>query len=474
MKVYLVGAGPGDPELITVKGRRLIEQATCILYDNLANAALLDLAPPDAERIYVGKKKSAHALSQEEICALLIDRGRRQTVVRLKGGDPFIFGRGGEEAEALFDAGIPFEVVPGVTSPLGIAAYAGIPLTHRSHTSVVTFVTGHEPEKIDWAKVGTSETLVILMGLTSFSEISRRMIENGRSPETPAAVVRWGTRPDQETLAGTLISLPHMIEESGMKPPATFIVGEVVALREKLNWYERLPLFGKTIVVTRAREQAGDLVARLHALGAEAIALPAIRIQPLPWHVDNVSTYDWIIFTSVNGVRCFFERIADVREIKGRICAIGPATHAAVESMRLGIDLIGDEYVAESLLAAFDAFDLSGKRILIPRAETARDVLPAGLRRRGAHVDVVPVYRNVAGEFPDPAKLANADWITFTSSSTVENTVGALGVDCLRKIRIASIGPVTSATVRKLGLEVSVEASPYTIDSLVNGILSSR
>lgn len=471
MKVYLVGAGPGDPELITVKARRLIEEATCILYDNLVNHALLDLAPASAERIYVGKKKSAHSMSQDEISALLVERGRTQSVVRLKGGDPYIFGRGGEEAEALHDAGIPFEVVPGVTSPLGIAAYAGIPLTHRTHTSVVTFVTGHEPDRIDWAKVGTSETLVILMGLTTFGEISRRMIENGRSPETPAAVVRWGTRPDQETLVGTLATLPEMIEGRHMKPPATFIVGEVVALREKLNWYERLPLFGQTVVVTRAKEQSADFMARLHALGAETVALPAIRIEPLPWKLENLGEYDWAIFTSANGVKHFFDRIEDVRELKARICAIGPATRASIQAMRLKVDLIGDEFVAESLLAAFGAHDLAGTRILIARAEKARDVLPDGLRQRGAQVDVLPVYRTVAPDFSQLPAIAEGAWITFTSSSTVENTVAALGIDRLRSLKVASIGPVTSATARKLGLEVAVEASPYTTDGLLSAIL---
>jgi uroporphyrinogen III methyltransferase/synthase len=472
MKVYLVGAGPGDPELITVKARRLLEQATCILYDNLANHSLLDLAPAQAERIYVGKKKSVHALSQEEICALLIDRARTQDVVRLKGGDPFLFGRGGEEAEALHDAGIAFEVVPGVTSPLGIAAYAGIPLTHRSHTSVVTFVTGHEPERIDWAKVGTAETLVILMGLTTFAEISRRMIENGRSPETPAAVVRWGTRPDQQTLTGTLASLPALIAQQGLKPPATFIVGEVVSLREKLNWFERLPLFGQRIVITRAREQSAGMIARFHALGAETLLLPAIEIQPLPWHLDDLPAYDWLVFTSANGARCFFDRIADVREVKGRICAIGPATRAAVEAMRLKIALMGDEFVAESLLEAFAAHDLTNQRILIARAEKARDVLPEGLRQRGAQVDVLPVYRTVAPAVDSPPDLSGADWITFTSSSTVENSVKLLGVERIRKMKVASIGPVTSATARELGLEVSVEASPYTSEGLVDAILA--
>jgi uroporphyrinogen III methyltransferase/synthase len=471
MKVYLVGAGPGDPELITVKAKRLLHQAGCILYDNLANPGLLELAPADAERIYVGKKKSAHALSQEEICALLIEKAKvHENVVRLKGGDPYIFGRGGEEAEALFDAGIPFEVVPGVTSPLGIAAYAGIPLTHRSHTSVVTFVTGHEPGRIDWSKVGQAETLVILMGLTSFGEISRALIENGRSAETPAAVVRWGTRPNQETLTGTLASLPRMIEERKMKPPATFIVGEVVEMRGKLNWYERLPLFGRKIVVTRAREQSAGFIAQLHALGAETLELPAIRIEPLPWECEDLGRFDWVIFTSVNGVKYFFDRIEDVRQLRGRICAIGPATRAAVEGMRLKIDLIGEEYVAESLLAAFEVQELAGKRVLLARAETARDVLPEGLRRRGAEVEVLPVYRTVApGTIPDEA-LRGADWITFTSSSTVRNTVAMLGAEAVGRIKIASIGPVTSATVREFGLEVALEAHPYTIEGLVSGL----
>src|SRR5437868_4459369 len=254
MKVYLVGAGPGDPELLTIKGRRILETAGVILYDHLAPEALLALAPQNAERIYVGKKKSLHAFTQEEICALLIDRARRGlTVVRLKGGDPFIFGRGGEEAEALADAGIPFEVVPGVTTPLGIAAYTGVPLTHRDHTSVVTFVTGHAVSEIDWDKIGAAETLVIFMGLTTFGDIAREIMARGRSPLTPAIAVRWATRPDQQTVVGTLESLPRLIEQHGVKPPATIIVGEVVRLREKLNWFESLPLFGRRIIITRAQ-----------------------------------------------------------------------------------------------------------------------------------------------------------------------------------------------------------------------------
>jgi len=341
-KVYLVGAGPGDPELISVKGRRILEQAGAILFDHLAPDALLDLAPPHAERIYVGKKKSDHAFTQEEICAMLIERARRGvTVVRLKGGDPFLFGRGGEEAEALAAAGIPFEIVPGVTSPLGIAAYTGVPLTHREHTSTVTFVTGHAVGAIDWERVGHAETLVIFMGLTTFPEIARELMAHGRSPETPAMAVRWATRPDQETLAGTLATLPGLIAARALKPPATIIVGEVVRLREKLDWYERLPLFGKRIVVTRAKGQADALGARLRALGAAALELPTIEIRPaadygpLDGAIAQLDSYDWLIFTSANGVRFFIDRLdrsaRDLRALRARICAIGPATRAAVE-----------------------------------------------------------------------------------------------------------------------------------------------
>jgi uroporphyrin-III C-methyltransferase len=342
-KVYLIGAGPGDPELITCKGRRILERADSVLFDHLAPAALLDLAPAHAERLYVGKKKSVRAFSQEEICAMLIDRAQRGlTVVRLKGGDPLIFGRGGEEAEALSDAGIPFEMVPGVTVPLGIAAYTGIPLTHRGRSSAVSFVTGHSVDAIDWASVGQSETLVIFMGIFAFTDIARELIARGRSPETPAIAVRWATRPDQETLEGTLASLPQLIADHGMKPPATIVVGEVVRLRGKLNWYERLPLFGRRIVTTRAKGQAGALTSRLKDLGADVLELPTIEIQPaadygpLDRALANLSSYDWLIFTSANGVSFFLDRldrsVTDLRALRAKICAIGPATRAAVEA----------------------------------------------------------------------------------------------------------------------------------------------
>ncbi len=479
-KVYLIGAGPGDPSLITVKGRRILETADVILYDHLAPAALLSVAPASAERIYVGKKKSAHAFTQDQICAMLIERALQgRTVVRLKGGDPFIFGRGGEEAEALADAGIPFEVVPGVTTPLGIAAYTGVPLTHRDHTSAVTFVTGHAVAEIDWDKVGLAETLVIFMGLTTFPQIARELMARGRSPETPAMAVRWATRPDQETLAGTLATLPCLIEQHGMKPPATVIVGEVVRLREKLNWYENLPLFGKRIVVTRAKGQAGGLAASLEALGACVIEIPTIEMQPpadpapLDRAIDNLASYDWLIFTSANGVRYFIERLdrsaTDLRSLRARICAIGPATRAAVEALHLKVDLMGAEYVAESLLEAFAAHDLSGKRVLLPRAAVARDVIPTELAKRGAEVDVAEAYRTVAPEVTEPFPDA-VDAITFTSSSTVQNFVSLYGAESLRGVKAISIGPVTTRTALSLGVEIAAEAQPFTVDGLLEAI----
>jgi len=488
--VYLVGAGPGDPELITCKGRDVLARADVVFHDHLANEALLRLAPAQAELIYVGKKKSEHAFSQQEICRMMIERVRRGlSVVRLKGGDPFIFGRGGEEAEALADAGIPFEVVPGVTSPLGIAAYSGVPLTHRAHTSVVTFVTGHEVASIDWAKVGQSETLVIFMGLTVFDEIAREIMARGRSPETPAIAVRWGTRPDQETVAGTLATLPRQIQEHGLKPPATIIVGEVVRLREKLNWFERLPLFGRRIVVTRAREQADALGAKLRAIGADVIEMPTIEVvpasdyAPLDRAVTELPSYDWLIFTSVNGVRFFLERLdrsqQDLRALRARICAIGDATKQALEVLHLKVDVMGEEYVAESLVEALSKFDLAGKRVLLPRASVARDVLPRALRDRGACVDVVEAYRTIIPE--SAVRQAEQifggsrkpDWITFTSSSTVQNFVQAAGANALEGVKVASIGPVTTATAKKLGVAVTIEAGPYTTDGLVEGIVKA-
>jgi uroporphyrinogen III methyltransferase / synthase len=487
-KVYLVGAGPGDPGLITWKGRKLLAIADSILYDNLANEHLLDLAPKNCERIYVGKKKSVHAFPQEEICAMMIDRALRGlNVVRLKGGDPFIFGRGGEELEALADAGVPFEVVPGVTSPLGIAAYSGIPLTHRAHNKVLTFVTGHDVQGIDWSKVGQTETLVIFMGIFSIREIASEIMQNGRSGDTPAVAVRWGTRPDQETVTGTLATIADRIDQAKLKPPATVIIGEVVALREKLDWFEMLPLFGRKIVVTRAADQAAELSDRLRSLGADPQELPVIALEPpadpapLDRAIENLTSYDWLIFTSVNGVRFFMDRLDqsrhDLRALKARICAIGPATRKAIEDLHLKVDLMPEEYVAESVVKAFASEHLAGKKILLPRAAVARDLIPAELAKSDARIDVVEAYRNVV----PPSAAARAhdifssekkpDWITFTSSSTVKNLLAITGREALAGVRVASIGPVTSATLCAHGLKVDAEAKQFTLDGLIDAIL---
>jgi len=480
-KVYLVGAGPGDPDLITVKGRKVLERADVVLYDALASDRLLAYAPATAERIYVGKKRANHEMSQEEINALLVEHaGRGRTVVRLKGGDPFIFARGGEEVEALAAAGVAFEIVPGVTVPLGVAAYTGVPLTHREHTSAVTFVTGHRVDAIDWGKVGSAETVVLFMGLVNFAAIAAEMIARGRSAKTPAMVVRWATRPNQETIVGTLETLPGLIVAQGLRPPATIVIGDVVSLRDKFNWFERLPLFGQRIVITRDHRQSRDLAEPLEALGAEVIVLPVIEIQPpadpgpLALAMQRLDTYDWIIFTSVNGVRRFVAGLDDIRKLRGKIAAIGPATRAAVEALHLKADCMPAEYVAESLLEALASEDLKGKRVLLPRAAVARDVVPDELRKRGAIVDVVEAYRTEApANLADRAKDVLArkpHWITFTSSSTVKNLVAAVGVEVLAGVKIASIGPITSATAREFGLRVDVEANPHTMQGLVAAI----
>jgi uroporphyrinogen III methyltransferase/synthase len=490
MKVYLVGAGPGDPGLITVKGRKILEQADSILYDHLAPERLLDYAPAQAERVYVGKKRSAHEFTQEEISAMLIERARRGwKVVRLKGGDPFIFGRGGEEVEALAAAGIPFEIVPGVTTPLGVAAYTGVPLTHREHTSAVTFVTGHNVEAIDWNRVGASETIVLFMGLVHFAEIARELVRHGRAPETPAMAVRWATRPDQRTIAGTLADLPQKMEAAGLKPPVTIVIGEVVALRDRFNWFEKLPLFGQKIIVTRDRSQSPLLAEPLEALGAEVLFVPVIEIAPasepssLERAIAQLDCYDWLIFTSVNGVRHFVEALdrshRDLRALRAKLCAIGPATRAAIEALHLRVDVMPKEYVAESLLEALAGENLAGKRVLLPRAAVARDLVPAALRERGALVDVVEAYRTIipagAASRAAEALAHKPDWVTFTSSSTVTNLVEVLGGpeagrEALRIVKVASIGPITSATARGLGLTVAAEADPHTIEGLVAAI----
>jgi uroporphyrinogen III methyltransferase/synthase len=478
--VYLVGAGPGDPGLLARRGEELLRRAEVVVYDRLASRVLLDLAPPGTELIDAGKSPAGVALTQEQINEVLVDRGRAgREVVRLKGGDPFVFGRGGEEAEACRAAGVPFEVVPGVTSAIAAPAYAGIPVTHRGVSTSVTVVTGHEdPTKpgidTDWdALARAGGTLVVLMGASNVREIARLLVEGGRPPTTPVAAVRWGTRPEQHTVRGTLATIADL----GVEAPSAVVVGEVAAL--DLGWFEQRPLFGRRIVVTRAREQASTLRSRLEGLGAEVIELPSIAIQPVDFDLPPLAAYAWLVFTSANGVDAFFERgLApaglDTRALGGtRVAAIGPGTSDALARRGIRVDLLPERFVAESLLAAFPDPEQEGERVLLARAESARDVLPQGLTARGYSVAVLGVYRTVPVE-PDPADLARVragevDAVTFTSSSTVTNFCDAVGAD-VAPLRVVSIGPVTSNTARERGLTVHAEADPHTIDGLVDAV----
>jgi uroporphyrinogen III methyltransferase/synthase len=481
--VYLVGAGPGDPGLLTVRGAELLRRADVIVYDRLAPPALLELAPPGAELIAAGKSPGAVGLTQEQINQLLVEAGRTAAcVVRLKGGDPFVFGRGGEEAEALAAAGIPFEIVPGITSAIGAAAYAGIPVTHRGVSTHFTVVTGHEdPAKdhtdVDWqALARAGGTLVILMGAGRIGEIALRLIEGGRAPDTPVTAVRNGTRNDQTTVRATLAT----VGDAGVQAPSAILVGEVAAL--DLAWFETRPLFGRTVVVTRAREQVSGLRLRLEELGAEVLELPAIEISPVEITLPDLASYEWLVFTSPNGVRAFFhDGLApaglDARALAGvRLAAIGPGTAHALSTRGLHADLIPERFVAESLLEAFPPPSAPGARVLLARAEVARDILPDGLTERGYAVDVLPVYRTRPAT-PDPALVARVaegrfDAVTFTSSSTVDNFCAQVDPRPDPFPRVVSIGPVTSATAVARGLRVDAEADPHTIDGLVATLLT--
>jgi uroporphyrinogen III methyltransferase/synthase len=482
--VWLVGAGPGDPGLLTRRGAEVLGTADVVVHDRLANAALLDLAPPTAERISVGKAPGKVEMDQDAINELLISHGKAgRRVVRLKGGDPFVFGRGGEEAEALAAAGVAFEVVPGITSAIAAPAYAGIPVTHRGLSTHVTVVTGHEdPAKghsdVDWeALARAGGTLVILMGAARVSDIAARLIEGGRSPDTPVAAVRNGTRSNQQTLRATLAT----ISDADVRAPVAIVVGEVAAL--DLSWFESRPLFSRCIVVTRAREQASELRTRLVALGADVLELPAIRVEPVEFTVPDLDGYAWLVCTSANGVAAFFERgLAasglDARALgRLRVAAIGPGTAAAFSERGITPDLVPERYVAEALVEAFPPPDAPGARVLLARAAVARDVLPEGLGSRGYSVEVLPVYRTVRAD-PDPAALeavraGAVDAITFTSSSTVDNFCDLVGKIPEPQPVVVSIGPVTSSTARARGLRVDAEATEHTIDGLVERILGT-
>ena len=478
MTVYLVGAGPGDPSLLTLRGAEVLAGADVVVYDRLSVTSLLDLAPADAEHISVGKQPGGPRTSQGDINALLVARGQAgQQVVRLKGGDPFVFARGGEEAAALAAAGVAFEVVPGITSAVAVPAYAGIPVTMRYSSTSFTVVTGHEdPAKgegsVNWEAVAAlGGTVVVLMGAARCRTICDRLIAAGLASDTPVAAVQWGTRPNQRTLRATLATLADLDPQ----PPATIVIGEVAAA--DLAWFENRPLFGRRMVVTRAQPQAAAMAADLRRRGAEAIELPAIAFQPpedpdrLARTAADVGRYDWVVFTSPTGVARFFEHLHDARSLGGvRVAAIGPGTAAALAERNVIADLVPEQYVAESLLETLSnevGPDGPG-RVLIPRAETARDVLPDGLAAAGWDVDVVPAYRTVAPS-PDPdaaALLAEAEVITFTSSSTVINFTDTYGTDAVPEV-VATIGPVTSATARSHGLEVAVEATDHTVNGLI-------
>ncbi len=492
-KVILVGAGPGDLGLVTLRAKECIEQADAIVYDHLANPEMLRWARDDAEIIYAGKQAGAHAMSQEEINKVLVDLAQSgKNVVRLKGGDPFVFGRGAEEAQALVAAGIEFEIVPGITSAIAGPAYAGIPVTNRAQTSHVTFFTGHEdPAKtesaIDYealAKLGGTQ--VMLMGVERIEAIANEMMSRGVRKDLPVALVRWATTGRQQTLTGTLETIAKKVVDLAFEPPAVAVFGEVVSLRDTLKWHEEQPLSGKRIVVTRSRKQASELSDQLSSLGADVIELPTIRIEP-PTNlrefaelVQDAHGYDWIIFTSPNGVNAFFEMFYklydDAREIgPARIAAIGPATAKRVRDFHLHVDLQPEEFVAEGLIRELQKVgSIENERILIARAEKARDVLPKMLSELGAIVDEGFAYRTVP-ETRDSTGARRrlleegADLITFTSSSTVENFL-ALGLPWPKGMQVASIGPITSQTARENGLKIDIEAKRHDIPGLVEAI----
>jgi uroporphyrinogen III methyltransferase/synthase len=474
---------------MTQRALELIARADVILYDRLIPTGALDGARPDAELRYVGKSPGAESVSQDEINALLVEHGRTgATVVRLKGGDPFVFGRGGEEAEALTAAGIEFEVVPGVTAGIAAPAYAGIPVTHRDEASAVAFVTGHEdpakPESaIDWpALAAFPGTLVLYMGVRRLPEIAARLIEAGRSADEPAAVVERGTLPGQRTVTAPLAEIATAAAD--VRPPAVTLVGPVARLREGLAWIERRPLHGRRVVVTRARAQASGLAATLRGLGADVLEAPAIRIDPRPVEgeiarvADTIADYDVICLTSPNGVALLFEALAargrDARALAGAmVAAIGPGTARELGARGIRADVVPERSVAESLLAELEKTDLAGKRALIPRAAEARDVLPDGLREAGAEVDVVPLYDTVGEELAASTvdAIARAEYVTFTSSSTVTRFLDAVGDGMPNGARVVSIGPITSATASERGLEVHVEAQRHDVDGLVEALV---
>jgi len=496
MKAYLIGAGPGDPSLLTLKGKAILERADVVIYDYLASETLLQMTRPDAERIFVGKMAGNHAMKQEDINALLVKKTREgNCVARLKGGDPYIFGRGGEEAEALFAAGLPFEEVPGISSAIAAPAYAGIPLTHRGYASSVTIITGHEnadkPESVhNWdALAGSASTLVFVMGMKNLPNIASNLIKAGLDPKTPAALIHWGTTPRQRSLVASLIDLPQAAIDKGFTNPSVIVVGSVVSLRDSLNWFEKQPLHGVNVVVTRAREQASDLAIQLEERGAQVLLFPTIEISPLQdtallsTSIAQISSYDWLIFTSVNGVQAFFNQAYatnhDARCLSGvKVAVIGSATAKALQKYGIKADYVPEKYIAESLAKGLCELGMQGKRVCLARALEARDILPETLQQAGASVDIIPVYETRPANHRRDEVLAHLEAgtlhaITFGSSSTVRHFFDQISPETLRKHTLpcfVCIGPITEKTLEEYGFKADAMPDAYTIPAMVQAI----
>ncbi len=506
-KVYLIGAGPGDIGLFTIKGLRCLKKAEVVVYDFHLNAQILNYIDHDAEFIYAGKQGGHHAMTQDEINRALVDNAKKgKLVCRLKGGDPFVFGRGGEEAEALVNEGIEYELIPGVSSSIAAPAYAGIPLTHRKYSSSFAVITGNEDadkgaSTLDWPHLSKSfDTLVFLMGVKNLQRITSKLLEHGKSPDTPVALVRWGTRPDQKTVVSTLTAIADKAVAAGIKPPAVMIVGNVVRLRDTLKWYEKKPLFGHRILITRDYTPAYE---PLEDLGAEVFEFPTIKIVPpedyssLDQAIDNIETYHWLIFSSTNGVIYFMRRLidrgVDIRDLKGiKICAIGAKTAAVIRKTGLKVDLVPDEFNAEGLIEAFvmearmsiqdkryNTSNLEGLRLLLPRAEAAREVFPERVRELNGEIDCPVTYRTIKPEkhgkrlhrFLRAGRISVA---TFTSAATFTNFVEIIGeeaIDFLKGGVIAAIGPVTAKAIEKRGLKVTITPKEATIEAMVEEII---
>ncbi len=497
MLVYLIGAGPGDVELLTLKGKRALEEADVVVYDALANESMLKFARKDAELIYVGKVAGNHAMKQEDINQLLIDKAKEnngQVVARLKGGDPYIFGRGGEEGEELHKAGVYFEEVPGISSTIGGTAYAGIPVTHRAYSSSFTVITGHEdPNKPDsvhnWdALAKSASTLVFVMGMANLPSISENLIQAGMNKDTPAALVYKATTPEHRSITGTIENLPQLAKEHNFTNPCLIVVGDVVKMKPKLDWFEQKPLLGKKIVVTRAREQASSIASMLSTLGAQVVEFPTIQINPLAdfkeveQETNNMSSYDWVIFTSINGVEHYYKALEKMNKdsrvfAQTKIAAIGPATAQGLKDRGIIADFVPTAYMAEGIVEGLKSYGVENKNILIIRAKEARELLPKELQKNKANVKVLTIYETVPAtndkeKMQEMIKNNEIDCISFGSSSTVTNFFEQVPAELVKntKVKFASIGEITSNTLSQFGFNADIQPVNFTIPELVDAI----